>query len=217
MILTRYLYDKGKVETSLKVAIKNHYYQEANFWAYELYFSGFQTTVLDILHEIYTSLFSENHPKLGTYIQMKKATNTPELIATIIKNLTMKNPEIKETPNTKFVNVKKHHIEPFMTKEPEDLPFKKPWQFLRQVCEYRVLGDATKREIAEFRGKWLDISVKSPIWLERITQYNGNIEDGVVVFNDEERFYDKYGYEPDEQSLEIQMNCIGILVDRKII
>lgn len=209
MILTRYLYDKAKVEVSLRVAIKNHYYKEANFWAYELYFSGFQTTVLDILYEIYTTLFSENHPKLGRYIQMKKTTNNPELIATIIKNLTMKNPEIKETPNTKFVNVKRHHIEPFMTKQHEDLPLH---TFLQQVCEYRVVGKATETEIVTFRRNWLDVSVLSPIWMERMIQYNGHIEDDKVVFDNEddyELFYDKYDYEPDEQSLEIQMNCIG--------
>jgi len=213
-ILTRYLYDKTKVEISLKNAIQKHYYQESNFWAYELYFSGFKSTVVDILNEIYTTKFSINHPKLGRYIEIKKkkSKDDPELIATIIKNLTMKNPEIKENEGVKFVNVKRYHIEPFMTKEPHDLPLKTSWKFLRQVCRYRVLGNVVKEDILHYVYNWLNLAAKSPIWFERIIEYKGEIKNNKVVFYNEdyeEDFYDRFGYEPDEQPLEIQMNCIG--------
>jgi hypothetical protein len=210
MILTRYLYIKSKVEVSLKDAIQKHYYKDAVFWAYELYFSGFQKDVLDILENIYQTMFSKNHPKLGRYIKMKKAIETPELIATIIKNLTMKNPEIKETTGVKFVNVKRHHIEPFMTKECLIV-----WKTMREQCEYGVVGKATKEEIINFREHWIDFAVKSPIWLERVLEYNGQIDNGKVVFeynNDEEEFYSRFGYELDEQPLIIQMNCIGKII-----
>ena len=207
MILTRYLYIKSKVEDSLKDAIHKHYYNDAVFWAYELYFSGFQQEVLDILDKIYQTRFSKNHPKLGRYIQMKKGLETPELIATIIKNLTMKNPEIKETAGVKFVNVKRHHIEPFMTKEVD-----RPWKLLREQCTYSVIGKATKEEIINFREHWIDFAVKSPIWMERVLAYNGKIENDKVVFedNNDEAFYNRFGYEPDEQSLEIQQRCLGV-------
>lgn len=207
MILTRYLYIKSKVEISLKDAIKKHYYKEAVFWAYELYFSGFKQEVLDILENIYQTMFSKNHPKLGRYIKMKRVIETPELIATIIKNLTMKNPEIKETSGVKFVNVKRHHIEPFMTKEPEG----PGWKFLREVCLYGVLGKCSKDELTMFRSKWIYCLSQTPLWRERMKEYGEWKEDVFVFTNEykEEEFHDKWDYEPDEQPLIIQERCIG--------
>jgi hypothetical protein len=66
-----------------------------------------------------------------------------------------------------------------------------------------------------FREKWLFHAAFSPIWRERIIEYNGTIDEDMeqVVFKslyDEESFYDTYGYEPDEQPLEIQKRCLGI-------
>jgi hypothetical protein len=209
MILTRYLYDKSKVINSLIESIKKHYYDESLFWAYELYFSGFQEEVIICLENIYKMMFSKNHPKLGLYISKKKAEShqKPELVATIIKNLTMKNPQIPETQGVKFVNVKEHHILPFMTKEE-----KMDWKFLREVCSYGVLGKASKEELSAFRENWVYHASGSPIWSKRIELFDGKIGDNIIFEDDEreEAFYDKYGYEPDEQPLEIQQRCIGI-------
>ena len=61
---------------------------------------------------------------------------------------------------------------------------------------------------------WLYYASKSPIWEKRITKYNGIIDTKTktVEFideNDESRFREKYDYEPDEQSKEIQQKSIG--------
>jgi hypothetical protein len=62
---------------------------------------------------------------------------------------------------------------------------------------------------------WLYYASRSPIWRERIYNYGGKIvdeEENVIFDNDEklEEFYDNYGFELDEQTLDIQRRCIGI-------
>ena len=188
MFLTRYLYDKAKVEPSLINAIAKKDYKEAAFWAYELYFSGYEAEVLHLLDRIYLEIFQPNHPRLGIYLAKKKTElkDRPELIAVYVKNLTMKNWGIRETLSGKFVNVKPHHIESFMTKEPEG----PGWQFLRQVCLYGVLGECSHEDLMRFRNEWMQHG--SPIWQRRIIN-------------------ERYDFEPDEQPLEIQTRCMGII------
>jgi hypothetical protein len=194
MILTRYLYDKAKVEETLYHAILQRDYQQSAFWAYELYFSGFEKEVVDQLHHIYHTRFEKNRPKLGIYIQKKQAEleGKPELIATIIKNL-MKNPDVPEIPDVKFVNVKPHHIESFRTKEPEG----PGWKFLREVCLYGVLGECSLEDLAKYRRDWVSCVSQTPIWMERMKDDGG------------EAFHNRWDYEPDEQPLLIQERCMG--------
>jgi hypothetical protein len=52
-----------------------------------------------------------------------------------------------------------------------------------------------------------------PLWAERFNQYNITIDDELakITFNDDdhlEDFYSKYGYEPDEQSIETESKRI---------
>jgi hypothetical protein len=56
---------------------------------------------------------------------------------------------------------------------------------------------------------WEYYAYKSPIWKERFNKYKIKVSDKkqLVEFDDEdelEKFYEEYGYEPDEQSAEIQ-------------
>jgi hypothetical protein len=66
-----------------------------------------------------------------------------------------------------------------------------------------------------WRENWLYYSAKTPIWKERIEQYKGIIDEELkrIYFEDdelEEDFYNTYGYEPDEQPIEIQNRCLGV-------
>ena len=215
MTLTRYLYNKPSVILSLRHAIHDAAYEPAVFWAYELYYSGFQKETIEILLDIYIKRFSVNHPKLGLYIRKKLAQTKDECIATIVKNLTMKQPDIRETADVKFVNVKEYHIESYKTVDPSNCI---KWKYLQTVCKYAVCKEKIKKadidaRLEKFRGNWLYHASFSPIWSERITQSLGTISEGRVIFeseDDEESFYDKYGLEPDEQPLDIQHKCMGI-------
>ena len=231
MFLTRYLYDKAKVEETLYHAILQRDYHQSAFWAYELYFSGFEEEVREQLNQIYHTRFEKNHPKLGLYFRKKQAElkGKPELIATLLKNL-MKNPDVPETQGVKFINVKPHHIESFRTKEPEG----PRWKFLREVCLYGVLGKCSQENRLKYHENWLSCVLKpfriedaqsnrsnpfisapfrgilnenwckTPIWRERMKGYGQWTED------EEEEFYNRWNYEPDEQPAEIQNRCIGI-------
>ncbi len=209
MLLTRYLYDKAKVEITLYHAILQRDFIQAAFWAYELYFSGFEEQVIEQLNRVYDQIFKPNHPKLGLYFKKKQAelNGKPELIATLLKNL-MKNPDVPESPGVKFINVKPHHIESFRTKEPEG----PRWKFLREVCLYGVLGDCSQEDRLKYRQDWISCVVQTTIWRERMKEY-GHLTNDVFVFTNEdkeEEFYNKWNYEPDEQPAEIQVRCIGI-------
>ena len=66
---------------------------------------------------------------------------------------------------------------------------------------------------------WLYYAAQSPLWESRIEAYNGVVdnENKTVEFEDEDdlqEFYKKYGYEPDEQQISIQNNCLEITQDK---
>ena len=69
----------------------------------------------------------------------------------------------------------------------------------------------TKQEIMD---RWVFIASNTPIWKRRIEETRGTIvaENRAVVWgspDDQELFYVQYGYEPDEQSAEIQLRIFG--------
>lgn len=218
IILTRYLYNKDRVVDSLRQCIENSDYKESVFWAYELYYSGFQLEVITLLLEIYENKFSKNHSKLGIYIRRKIHGNCHECIATVIKNLTMKNTFVIESEQTKFVNVKEHHIIDYLTKESNIVNY---WKFLPAVCLYKVFSKKyTKLQEAKlldiFRTKWLFHASFSPIWRDRILEYHGKIDkkNQIIIFENEddfEEFHNRYSYDSDEQPLELQKKCMGII------
>lgn len=68
MILTRYLYSKSEVVVSLCISLLDRNKDEALFWGYELYFSGFEEETLSILSQIYELYYKRVNPKLATYL-----------------------------------------------------------------------------------------------------------------------------------------------------
>jgi len=62
--LTRYLYIKEDVLASLIVSIFEKKYDEALFWASELYYSELEQETVDFIYSIYRNLFYSNNPKL---------------------------------------------------------------------------------------------------------------------------------------------------------
>lgn len=89
--LTRYLYVKKEVEIALLLSILNKS-EEAIFWAYELYYSGFKKELALLLFQIYYDFFACLNPKFEKYLCVKLKNNlndcetNPELISSIIHN-----------------------------------------------------------------------------------------------------------------------------------
>ena len=77
------------------------------------------------------------------------------------------------------------------------------------------------RDITEaYLNHWLYHASFSPLWKKRIDQYHGKIihSKKTIEFDDEdeeELFYEHYGFEPDEQKKEIQNKTICPIVQRR--
>jgi fructosamine-3-kinase len=68
-----------------------------------------------------------------------------------------------------------------------------------------------------YRDKWLYHASFSPLWKERIVRHKGIIDEKMrtITFQEEENsddneqaFYNEFGYEPDEQKIETQNKTI---------
>jgi hypothetical protein len=220
LVLTRYLYNKTQVIESLQEAIDKKDYESSLYWAYEIYYSGFEDETIQYLILLFENRY-KHHVKLRSYIRKKYNENIlakdPTFVATILKNMQMKNYEKPETIKPRCVLVKAEQTEKFKTIEPT----KNNWKVLQIVCKKQVIpiknikkSEQTKL-LEIFRSKWLFYASRSPIWKVRIEEYHGKIDGRkktVEFKNDDdlEGFHDKYDYEPDEQALNIQKGCMGI-------
>jgi hypothetical protein len=214
-IFTRYLYDGFQVRFSLQCAVLAKEREEALFWAYELYHSGFQQEVWDWVRELYSTYYEQYHPKLKKQIDRLfaqwKETEEVCLIGTVVGTLSVL--ERREDENKKFIIMYKN--DRHQTK-PVTYP---PRKYLEQVSLYpiRIEDQESMREIREaYLGpNWLYYCADTPIWWSRIEEHGGQVRNGQIVFetDDElEAFYDKWGFEPDEQSRETHAKH-GILID----
>jgi hypothetical protein len=101
-----------------------------------------------------------------------------------------------------------------------------PYKILTNACIYNIDSKNylslfhLKRnkyniELA-YRYNWLYYASYSPLWKNRILKHNGIINDKEkkIIFVDEtqeENFYNEFGYEPDEQKIEVQQKSIQII------
>lgn len=83
---------------------------------------------------------------------------------------------------------------------------------LKYLSLFKLKREKTDMTIA-YRENWLYHASFSPLWKEKINEYNGKIliDKKTVIFNDdedEENFREKYDYEPDEQKKDVQYKSI---------
>jgi hypothetical protein len=70
LVFTRYLYSKEQVYHSLIIALLEKAIDEALFWTYELYFSGFQEELYVFVESVYDLFYkSSNSPALQKCIE----------------------------------------------------------------------------------------------------------------------------------------------------
>jgi hypothetical protein len=70
---TRYLYEKDEVKLSLLLCILNKK-EEAIFWAYELYYSGFKAELVNLFWTMYYDFYYTSNPSFEKYL-LKKLNN----------------------------------------------------------------------------------------------------------------------------------------------
>ena len=90
LVFTRYLYIKEEVKLSLIFAILNKK-EEAVFWAYELYYSGFKKELTDLFWSIYYDFYATLNVEFEKYLLNKlektlEITNDEKRIAAIVNN-----------------------------------------------------------------------------------------------------------------------------------
>jgi hypothetical protein len=126
------------------------------------------------------------------------------------------------TESTQYVvTLTPEYIEKYKTVVIDNSSNIKPYQVLDTVVKYpihkecnRLFDTLTHDNLSEaYRTKWLYYASFSPIWCERITSYNGQIDykNMVVMFgcDDEEEFRRVWDYEPDEVSTQVFTRCVG--------
>lgn len=87
LVFTRYLYIKDEVKLALLVSILKKS-DDAIFWAYELYYSGFKVELFDLIWKIYYDFFATLNPSFEAYLLKKKnELNDERLISAIIQDL----------------------------------------------------------------------------------------------------------------------------------
>jgi hypothetical protein len=88
LVFTRYLYIKDEVKISLLISILNKS-DDAIFWAYELYYSGFKNELIEFIWKIYYDFFATQNPTFAAYLSTKlsKSSFEDRLISSIVQNL----------------------------------------------------------------------------------------------------------------------------------
>ena len=226
--LTRYLYLKVAVIRSLIISLDLRDTDAAIYWAYELYNSGFQHEVMNyLLH--YLNYFYDSYPKFkrsikNRYEKWKLDYKTHyTFLASFVKNLCIRdqNRTQKEPKTILIVQVKEEKIEYLNTKK-----INNPSHYLEEVILYYAIPVCLGyEEITDFNNEddaidfirspnWLYHASHSPIWRARIHKHNGKIidEEKKVVFENEEdfeKFHSKFGFDIDEQPLNILMALVG--------
>ena len=95
----------------------------------------------------------------------------------------------------------------------------KVWRILKEKRKYYIsdtigcfeLDRREKDHINSYLYEWEYHANFSPVWKKRIENYKGYFENKELIFpNDElqENFYEKYGYEPDEQNIDTHMKSL---------
>ena len=81
LVFTRYLYVKEEVRIALLVSILNKS-DDAIFWAYEMYYSGFKYELLNLIWKIYYDFFATLNPAYEAYLlkKHKELANQTSLI-----------------------------------------------------------------------------------------------------------------------------------------
>ena len=235
MILTRYLYSKTNVEYSLKIAVFQENLPEALFWAYELYFSGFDREVLQLLCDIFDNYFapSPRKNKMAEFLQRKmeewRTTAKDFTVATVVKNIIHCQIDTEklaqEFPQFAWETYTRKHVQAVVYVSYKDADIQsyknrpvistKSWKIPRKRCLYMCLREPGSPNLTiQDYDAWVFYASASPFWKTRIQRYGGKVDDDkkTVTFTDEdseETFYNLYNLEPDEQPLSVIHNWIG--------
>jgi len=202
MILTRYLYPKHNVEFSLCVSLFKKDTEQAKFWAYEMYYSGYKKQTIDRLVELYQEFYSEEvcKAKVVGFLEKKRGEwtedNTKEAtVGTMIENIVRRQPNfckiydkwgiMEEKQQNVQVFVEEKRILYVVLKEEAIRKYKTPlikpakgWMLPRKVCLYPCyrLPGARIPQVEDWRDLWIYLIAECPVWQTRIKKFGGVVD-----------------------------------------
>ena len=184
--------------------------------------------MINILCDYATDIFGKTS-RFVLFAEKKKKENKknrePQILVTLIKKMIFeyKKKQNNKTESKRFIASKVEETESYMTNidNIKEIPC---YRKLQHLCTCQIesiyLTNEEQQELLDiFRNDWLKYAAKSPFWKSRIENLEGTIrqEDGAVIFPDDdlyELFLQRYGYEPDEQKVDIYEKCLGIKVEK---
>lgn len=204
LAFTRYLYQMVEVKQSLFLALLDHKPEEALFWTYELYHSGFKTELYNYIVMVYITIYKKFNPSLQPYIDAKHqqwldgiAADTdigsivytmalrPYYLVDFVRTYLGANISSRSTDEPSavrfIVNLTPDQIAQYANVDSSGI---RPNRVLERAVKYPVRKDChklfntyTHEDFAEtFRRKWLYFASFSPIWHDRISQHNGLVD-----------------------------------------
>jgi len=222
ILFTRYLYNKTEVKQSLFISLLQRDLDEAMFWAYELYFSGFDTDAFDYIINVYREAYSVLNPNLVLFLEKmviiwSKDKSAHWTIGSIITTLIYRDYDINAFVTTYFkVNCKPNQASTKTTRKfiitltnPDVEKYKtitsgRADTVLRRACKYAVykeynqLFGTSVPKLSDLQNiyyyHWLYYCLDTPIWRNRIFKYNGQInhEKKKIIFDDEDSLQEFY-------------------------
>jgi hypothetical protein len=242
LIFTRYLYSKEDVFHSLFISVLDKNPEEALFWGYELYFSGFQHDVMEYVMRIFRELSFHVSPRFvrkinELYQQWMVDNNLHHILATMLWNLAINPFDISQfvlayfeislsnkqpigSPSKLFIRFSDSDISKYknLIHDLSSIPhrlFKTAaiYPAHKHISVLFLTTDIGFRQ--QYINNWLYHASFSPLWRERIQDFHGIIDhiSQNVVFPDDDcfdNFYSLYGYDTEEQPLEVQRKSLGI-------
>ena len=222
ILFTRYLYNKTEVKQSLFISLLQRNMDEAMFWAYELYFSGFDTDVFDYIINVYREAYSVLNPKLVLFIEhmviiWSKDKSEHWTIGSIIATLIYRDYDINSFITAYLnVNCKSNQVSTkskrkmAITLTNADVAKYKTITsgtadtVLQRGCKYAVhkeynqLFGTIVPKLGDLQNiyyyHWLYYCLDTPVWRNRIFKYNGQInhEKKTIIFDDEDSLQEFY-------------------------
>lgn len=228
---TRYLYIKHHVFYSLTHSMIQSNIPESLFWAYELYYSGFQDELFVFLNKFY----NKKDSRMTAFWEKKQTEyKTNEcILATLIVNCLK--PGVSNKSKKKiYIIYQEKDIQMYKTAEASDEI--RAYRILHHKCVYpsiKTLDEIYKSYdclqpysqtmtemdlkyllyLCRTQSQWLYYCSNTPIWRTRIEEYGGIVNTNTyqIEFKNEENedeFFEFYGYEPDEQPFIVIKNTI---------
>lgn len=158
-------------------------------------------------------------------LKMELITNVKIILLAKIMSLFAKKEKLKMGRSI-YITVTEEEIDSFKT-----ISHEKSYNVLKTACtvcidEFNFLSlFKLKRRKYKIKDKywynWLYHASFSPVWSKRIQEFGGfpDYINQIIVFKEDpsddlmQKFYSKYGYEPDEQSLEVQNKNIPEIIN----